>query len=93
MWTALSKINVSNYPEQKELNDYEIVDHLEASISNESYRLYIARNVWIFPGQTRLDVLKDILKNAQVREEYEFCAKVKSVYKQLYYKYKSIGVI
>jgi hypothetical protein len=87
------KINVSNYPEQKELNDYEMIDHLEASISNESYRIYIAENVWIFPGQTRLNVLKDILKNAQVRKEYEFCARVKSVYNQLQEKYKSDGVI
>jgi hypothetical protein len=88
-----SKINVSNYPEQRELNDYELVDHLEASISNESYRIYIAENVWIFPGQTRLDVLKDILKAAKKRKEYELCARVKSVYEQLSEKYKSDGVI
>lgn len=88
-----SKINVSNYPEQKELNDYEMVDHLEASISNESYRIYIAENVWIFPGQTRLDVLNDILKVAIAREDYEFCTRVKSVYKRLYKKYKRDCVI
>lgn len=87
------RINVSNYPEQRELKDNEIVDHLEASITNESYRIYIAENIYILPGNSRLDALRNILKDAQAREDYEFCARIKSVYKRLKEKYQSEVVI
>ena len=89
----LSHISTANFPEERHLNDKELVDHFEASITEPSYRIYIAQNVYTMPNLTRIKMLQDILERASEKEEYEFCARVKRVINALTKQYEAKGFI
>lgn len=66
----------SNYPEQKLLNELELLDHLERHYyETPSIRIYVAPRYYIIPDFFKR-ALSGMLVSLEKKDEYEACGRI-----------------
>ena len=69
-------IKTSNFPEQKLLSEFELLDHLERHYNEQpAARIYVAPRCYIIPEFYQL-ALRGMLLSLEKQEEYEACARI-----------------
>ncbi len=76
-------IKTSNYPEQKLLTEFELLQHIERHYAgNRAARIYVAPRCYIKP-EFYPYALRGMLKSFEGREAYEVCSRILTLLKSL----------
>lgn len=66
----------SGTPSQQALD---LIAALEHSLEREVDRLYVAPSAWVPKGWMRIQLLENMLKAAELAEDYALCARIQHV--------------